>query len=118
MSKKDLQKTILGNDGFIIAKNEDDKLDHLLAKSYDLIIFYNIQNKKLLDDIKSVFILDNDDKTSLVFKLFNGDCFITEEKQSEAMRVLSNVYNFFKMIAPKGYQFETDKPYIGWVKEY
>lgn len=126
MSKKELQKSIRENEGFIFSEGTLN-LNHLLSKAYDLIVAFNlkgnpnshIQTKTIRHDIKECFTMEDKliGDESLFNKVFYSEAEISREKDSDSHYVWEDVTNYFMSLAPKGYYFgssEGDGALIGW----
>jgi len=129
MSKRDLQKAIKENEGFILS-NGTLNLEHLLSSAYDTIVSYNlkgnpnshIQTTTIRNDILECFVIDGDfmkSNDSLYEKVYHGEANINEKAPYSPYDVWDDVNSYFQSLAPDGYYFgslEGNDSYIGWFK--
>lgn len=121
MAKKDFQKFVRENEGFILSSGTLN-LAHLLAKSYDHIRNNSLNAKTLQDDILSVFkgVDDFDKNESLTSKVYYSECEIDNDLEINANEIWNeDVYNYFSSLSPNNYYFgssEGDGALIGWFK--
>ena len=123
MSKKDLQRAIRRNEGYILSEGTLN-LVHLLTSAYDLLNEYNIKSAQLKKDIESVFNNTGefkDDKEKMIPSFgnqFYGWIEIPDDKMEEASYIWNeDIFYFFNEIAPNGYYFgsqEGDGALIGF----
>lgn len=126
MSKIDLQKDIRNNEGFILSEGTL-KLDHLLAKAYDLMKTYNlrpniygyIQEKSIFEEILDTYHTRRDNiQGSLFYEVFYG-LEIPKEKEGYALMLWDDITSYFQKLSPSGYYFgesEGDGACLGWFK--
>jgi hypothetical protein len=125
MSKKDLQKDIRSNGGYILSDGTLN-LQHLLPKAYDLLNRYGIQAKDLKEEIFNCFqVLETKWKVkeqSLFTMQYYSEAELKQDEESlQTASYLWNddIYMFFNSLAPNGYYFgssEGDGSCIGWFK--
>ena len=125
MSKIELRKDIIENDGWILSDGTL-KVEHLLCKCYDAIIAYNLNSRvdafitireNLRDDIRELF-----EGEPTFYNSFYGRCSLIPEKEDDACQLLNNeIWDFMNNIAPEGYYFgssEGDGALIGFFRYY
>lgn len=125
MSRRELQKDIAKNEGWILSDGTL-KVQDLLCKCYDTIIAYNLTSRvdafitkkeNLRDDIRECFRGE-----PTFYNSFYGQCSIIPERENDACELLNNqVWDFMNNIAPKGYYFgssEGDGACIGFFKYF
>lgn len=123
MSKlNQFHEEVVGNEGWILSYDTL-QIDTLLAKSYDLLVGLE-ENEKLQKEILEVFVLDDDNfeesHTSLNHDRFYGLAHVHEQKMDDAHYIWNeDIYNYFNEISPNGYYFGSnvgDGACIGWFK--
>ena len=125
MSKKELQKDIIENDGWILSDGTL-RVQDLLCKCYDAIIAYNLNSRvdafitkkeNLRDDIRELFIGE-----PTFYNSFYGRCSLIPEREDDAVDLLNNeIWDFMNGIAPEEYYFgssEGDGALIGFFRYY
>jgi hypothetical protein len=127
MSIKDLQKDIRKNEGYIFSDGTFN-LNHLLPKTYDLLVAYNMQSqtaKNIKKAIEGIFVNTDKDQTEKLLPTYINQYYsnieIPDDKQEEASYIWNeDIFNYFNSIAPNNYYFgssEGDGACIGWFKE-
>ena len=125
MSKKELQKDIIENDGWILSDGTL-RVQDLLCKCYDAIIAYDLNSRvdafitkkeNLRDDIRELFRGE-----PTFYNSFYGRCSLIPEREDDAVDLLNNeVWDFMNGIAPEEYYFgssEGDGALIGFFRYY
>ena len=123
MSKKELQKDIIENDGWILSEGTL-RLEDLLCKCYDAIIAYNLNSRvdafitkkeNLRDDIRELF-----EGEPTFYNSYYGRCSLIPEREDDACQLLGNeIWDYMNGIAPEGYYFgscEGDGACIGFFR--
>jgi hypothetical protein len=136
VSKEQLQKDITGTNGAYVFSDGTLNPQHLLAKAYDLLVTYGIEEAKhgigdLKTSILEVFKPDTDyygtmqdviaGDNSLFSCQYHSRCELIEYRHGDIALDPHNVwdaaYSFFEGLAPAGYYFgsqEGDGACIGW----
>ena len=129
MSKKQLQKDIRANGGFILSDGTCN-LQHLLPKAHDLIVEYRLRGARhgigdLLTSIRECFILKRpaDAKRDMWTEQYHGRAEPKQYRHGDIALDPTDVWcacvDFFDSIAPKGYYFGAsagDGACFGWFK--
>lgn len=130
MSKKQLQRTICNDEGFIFSDGTLN-LQHLLAKAYDLIFEYKLQLKDAWFSKKEIiehFVPSKEDSIvnpneSLFLQQYYGEIELKEYRHGDIAispyTTWDDICTFFERIAPTGFYFgstEGDGACIGWFK--
>lgn len=128
MCKKELQRSIKKYGGYIFSDGTLN-LEHLLAKSYDMIIAWNlranpnshIKKVGLRHDIREAFEIEGGinevDEYGLFHKVYYGEAKLKANYSSDVYYLWEDCVDYFMSIAPKGYYFgsnEGDGALIGW----
>lgn len=115
MSKRDLQRDIRNNGGLILSDGTLN-INHLLAKSYDLMSHYNLRTN-IYGEILETFNISKLGAPSLMTEVYYGRAEIPREKEEYAYMLWEDITNYFQELAPSGYYFgasEGDGACIGW----
>lgn len=126
MSKKDLQRDIRNSGGFILSDGTLDVSD-LLAKSYDLMIAYNLrpniygytQEKSIFQEIVETLNATKLSIPRLTTEVYYNRAKVSKDKEEQAYMLWEDITDYFQEIAPSGYYFgasEGDGACIGWFK--
>lgn len=120
MGKENFHSHVQKNGGYIFSDGTL-RITHLLAKAFDLLVSYNM-NDELQKEILTVFEFDEDGiyDVGLFEKQFYDEARILAENVDDASYIWNeDVFNFFMEISPDGYSFgssEGDGALIGWFK--
>lgn len=118
MSKRDLQKDVRKEGGYILSDGTCN-MKHLLPKAHDLILEYKIQSSDLLTLIRKCFSCTRPYWLwcDMWTETYHGRIELKED--ADANEVWNEVCDFFNSLAPAGYYFgssEGDGACIGWFK--
>lgn len=139
MAKEDLQREIVESDGAYIFSEGTLNTQHLLAKAYDQLVAYEIEDAPHgIGDLKSsileVFTPSQDsgyvsmqevlDRSNGLFEAqYLGRCELIVYRHGDIALDPSDVweaaFSFFESVAPEGYYFgshEGDSSCIGWFR--
>lgn len=126
MGIQDFQEVVLKNGGYILS---DGTLNyqHLLPKAYDLLVFYEINDKKaeqIKKDIIDVFEIKSESfggEQSLFVEQYWGDAEIKDDKFDDANWIWNeDLYDYLNGISPTNYYYGSneDGACIGWFRDY